>query len=281
MQIFKEIRALKAFLKEKKSQNQSIGFVPTMGALHRGHLNLVAESKKGNSITVCSIFVNPTQFNNPTDLEKYPRTPEHDAKLLEQGGCDILFLPETAEMYSGKSLIKFDFAGLDKILEGTFRPGHFSGVALVVSKFFNIVQPTRAYFGQKDFQQFKIISMLVRDLNFDLELICVPTTREVNGLALSSRNARLTKQDRAQATVLHQSLLFAHDSLAQKKKLSDIKPAIQKMFDDADVRLEYFELADQENLNLLDSVYPSNPAVLLVAAYVGEVRLIDNMLVEL
>ena len=280
MQIFKEIRALRAFLKEKKSQNQSIGFVPTMGALHNGHLQLISESKKANSVTVCSIFVNPTQFNSPGDLEKYPRTPEHDAKLLEQGGCDVLFLPESSEMYAHRNEVTFDFGRLDKILEGEFRPGHFSGVALVVSKFFNIVQPTRAYFGQKDFQQFKIVTLLVRDLNFDLELICVRTMREANGLARSSRNALLTEPGREQATVLHKSLLFAHDSLAQNKNLADIKLAVKKMFADAKVRLEYFELADQENLNLINSVSPSIPAVLLVAGYVGEVRLIDNMLVE-
>lgn len=280
MHIFKEIKALRAFLKEKKARHQTVGLVPTMGALHQGHLALIEASKKANSITVCSIFVNPAQFNNQADLDKYPRTPERDITMLEGAGCDVVFIPEMQEVYTTPGRIKFDFGRLDKILEGEFRPGHFSGVGLIVSKLFNIVQPTRAYFGQKDFQQFRIVSQLVAELNFDLELVCAPTTREADGLALSSRNARLSADGRKQAQVLSQALFFACESVRHRKSLADIKATVKNMADAAGVRLEYFELADRENLNLLESVNVSVPSIFLIAGYVGEVRLIDNMLVE-
>src|SRR5690349_22407745 len=161
MEIFKEIAPLKAFLRAKKQAQQSIGLVPTMGALHNGHISLIETSKVANSLTVCSIFVNPAQFNNPSDLLKYPRTLDKDISLLEKVECDVIFCPDSAEMYPEPATIKFDFGQLDKVMEGKFRPGHFSGVALVVSKLFNIVEPDRAYFGQKDWQQFSIIRQMV------------------------------------------------------------------------------------------------------------------------
>ena len=208
MVIFKEIEPLKAFLDNKRGRDLSIGLVPTMGALHPGHLELVKASKKVNSLAVCSIFVNPTQFNNPSDLEKYPRSLDKDIELLNSVGCDVLFFPDKKEMYQKPSTIKFDFGQLDKVLEGEFRPGHFSGVALVVSKLFNIVNPTRAYFGQKDFQQFKIINRLVEELHFNIELICFPTLREADGLAMSSRNLRLTDDQRKTALIFFKSVPF-------------------------------------------------------------------------
>lgn len=281
MVIFKEIGPLSAYLHDKRLQGNSIGFVPTMGALHRGHLELVKASKKANSITVCSIFINPTQFNNPSDLAKYPRSAEHDIKGLESIGCDVLFHPEKEVMYQKPSTIRFDFGSLDKVFEGEFRPGHFSGVALVVSKLFNIVNPTRAYFGQKDFQQFKIISRLVEELNFNIELICFPTQREPDGLAMSSRNLRLNEDERRSALVFYRALSFAKSEVRKGTDLKMLKDKVREMCSqETGVRLEYFALADTENLNLLESVKLTTPSILLIAGFVGEIRLIDNMFVE-
>jgi len=280
MVIFKEIEPLKAFLDGKRAQGLSIGLVPTMGALHSGHLELIKASKKANSTTVCSIFVNPTQFNNPTDLEKYPRTAEQDIAALESVGCDVLFHPAREIMYQKPSNLKFDFGALDKILEGQFRPGHFSGVALVVSKLFNIVNPNRAYFGQKDFQQFKIVSQLAEELNYNIELICFPTLREPDGLAMSSRNLRLNKAERQTALVLQRALNFAKTELKKGIDLKSIKAKVREMCDkETNVKLEYFELANTENLNLIDDVKQADQSILLIAGFVGEIRLIDNMFV--
>ena len=280
MLIFKEIEPLRSFLYNKRAKDHSIGLVPTMGALHHGHLELVKASKKVNSLTVCSIFVNPTQFNNSSDLEKYPRSPDQDIELLNSVDCDVLFFPDKEGMYPKPSTIKFDFDMLDKVLEGEFRPGHFSGVALVVSKLFNIVNPTRAYFGQKDFQQFKIISRLVEELHFNTELICFPTLREADGLAMSSRNLRLNYDQRKTALVFYRALMFAKAELKKEKDLKFIKEQVTKMcLQENDVRLEYFELADVENLTLLENVKQANQSIVLIAGFVGEIRLIDNMFV--
>lgn len=278
MQIFREIAPLKAFLVEKRRLGQAIGLVPTMGALHQGHLSLVQRSKNENSITVCSIFVNPAQFNNPADLQKYPRTPETDIDLLKKAGCDALFIPEVAEMYNSVSLLKFDFGHLDKVMEGQFRPGHFSGVALVVSKLFHIVDPDHAYFGQKDWQQFAIIRQLVHELRFNLKLKSVPTLREPDGLAMSSRNMRLSPTQRTKATVLYQALQQASQSMKNGLSIDEVKKNLQSTIErDSEIKLEYFEVADSENLNLLNSVENVDRPILCIAAFVGEVRLIDNM----
>ena len=190
MEIFNEIAPLRAFLKEIRRSGKSIGLVPTMGALHHGHLALIQASKSANTVTVCTIYVNPTQFNNPADLLKYPRDFQKDAEMLEKVGCDAVFYPSDDEMYGTTSLIKFDFGPLNSVMEGKFRPGHFSGVALVVSKLFNIIGPDNAYFGQKDWQQFAIIQQVVRELKFDLHLHSVNTLRERDGLAILATNLR-------------------------------------------------------------------------------------------
>jgi len=278
MEIFKEIKSLKAFLSQK-SGSVSIGLVPTMGALHAGHLSLIEASKKENDLTICSIFVNPAQFNNPKDLEKYPRTLERDVEMLKRANCDVVFAPDAKEMYETEPTIKFEFGDLDKILEGKFRPGHFSGVALVVAKFFNLVKPTIAYFGQKDFQQFKIIERLVKELKFDLQLKPMPILREPDGLAMSSRNMRLSESERKKATVLFQSLTEAHKLIRNGTALSKVKEVVNLKCESIDgVKLDYFELANAENLKALESV--TDKAILLIAAYVGEVRLIDNLLLN-
>lgn len=277
MHVFREIGPLKAFLKEKNTQ-QSIGLVPTMGALHQGHISLLSASKSENDLTVCSIYVNPTQFNNPSDLEKYPRTLEADLNLLEKHGCDVVFAPSNTEMYEAPSSIKFDFGELDKVMEGQFRPGHFSGVALVVSKLFHIVAPNVAYFGQKDFQQFKVIEKLTSELKFDLKLRCMPILREEDGLAMSSRNQRLSSEQRKKSIVLYESLILAKEFLAKGQSLSSVKDQIKQKCEAVSVKLEYLELAEAKNLKLTENVTGEN--VLLIAGYVGEVRLIDNILLK-
>jgi pantoate--beta-alanine ligase len=281
MQIFKQITPLKAFLKGSKCNGKSIGLVPTMGALHLGHISLINASKQENHITVSSIFVNPVQFNNQNDLLKYPRTIEKDTSLLESAGCDVLFNPEEAEMYPEKATLKMNFGALDTSMEGKFRPDHFSGVALVVAKLFNIVEPDNAYFGQKDWQQFAIIHKLIRELNFGVRLHSIPTLREPDGLALSSRNLRLSIHQRPHANVFYEGLLHAKSRLKEGKPFSDIKAQIKSMVEYyPDVKLEYVELVDSENLNSLNNVGQSKNPILCIAGYIGEIRLIDNMLVD-
>ncbi|MEQ1585346.1 MAG: pantoate--beta-alanine ligase [Cyclobacteriaceae bacterium] len=278
MEIFKEIEPLKAFLRQEKIDARTIGFVPTMGALHRGHLSLIEASRLENARTVCSIYVNPTQFNNPSDLAKYPRTLDRDIELLGKTGCDVIFCPDNNAMYSSESQIKFDFGTLDKVMEGRFRPGHFSGVALVVSKLFHIVSPERAYFGQKDFQQFKIIEKLVDELKFDISLRCMPIEREPDGLAMSSRNTRLSAEQRKKAIIFYESLQEASELLKKGNSMKDVQQVIKSKCENSEVQLEYLELADKSNLTVLENVSGKSKAILLIAGYVGEVRLIDNIL---
>ncbi len=278
MEIFKEVEPIKAFLDFKRRNSvHSIGLVPTMGALHKGHLELIKSSKKENDLTVSTVYINPTQFNNPLDLEKYPRTFEQDVALLNQAGCDVLFFPSNEVMYSMANPIKIDFGELDKILEGKFRPGHFSGVGLVVSKLFNIIQPTKAYFGQKDYQQFQVISSLVEQLMFPVKLECVPTVREEDGLAMSSRNLRLTPEMRLKALILYKSLMFAKDLLLKGIEMTIVREKTIELFEHSQVKLEYIELASRKNLIPLNFVLDPKDSVLLISGYVGEVRLIDNI----
>lgn len=278
MQIFKEIQPLKLRLQQKKTQGFSVGLVPTMGALHEGHLALIHASKAVTGITVCSLYVNPTQFNNPADLEKYPRTIEKDIAMLESAGCDVLFAPETATMYERPSSITFDFGQLDKVLEGKFRPGHFSGVATVVSKLFHIVDPDHAFFGQKDFQQLQVITKLVEELKFNIQMHGVPIIREASGLAMSSRNQRLSEEEKKRALILHDSLLDARSKLLAGKPWSDIQKEITLRFKNEKIELEYFELVNRDDLTTSFN-NDLKKGVLLIAAYVGPVRLIDNMLI--
>ncbi|MBS1680993.1 MAG: pantoate--beta-alanine ligase [Bacteroidetes bacterium] len=276
MQIFKEIAPLRAFL-SKNSDSASLGFVPTMGALHAGHISLIKASRHENKFTACSIFVNPAQFNNANDLEKYPRTLDQDLEMLNKAGCDVVFVPEAMEMYETEPLIKFDFGELDKVLEGKFRPGHFSGVALVVSKLFHLIKPTVAYFGQKDFQQFKIIERLVNELKFDLKLKAMPILREADGLAMSSRNSRLNSKQRTDAVVFYRALTEARKLLKAGESISSAKETVAKICERVEsVKLEYFELAECNNLKAVENV--TDNTVLLIAGFVGETRLIDNLL---
>ncbi len=257
---------------------KTIGFVPTMGALHQGHLDLVKNSKKECDITVVSIFVNPTQFNNPEDFAKYPITLEQDLKKLEDEGTDFAFLPETLSIYPEKPVLTLNFGELEHVLEGEFRPGHFNGVGIVVSKLFHTIKPDKAFFGQKDLQQVAVIKRLVRDLSFNLELVVVPTRREVDGLAMSSRNLRLNPVERAQALILYWSLTKAKDELLAGKPWLDVRNQIRQDFKETSLaRLEYFELVHPEHFTRFEAFEPDQKSSICVAAYLGSVRLIDNL----
>lgn len=277
MEIFKQIAPLKAFIGGIKRHGKSIGLVPTMGALHSGHLSLIEASKSQNPLTIATIYVNPTQFNNPVDLEKYPKTLEQDIRMLQDAGCDAVFCPDDDEMYGQPSLLKVEFGLMDKVMEGKFRPGHFSGVAVVVSKLFNIIQPDSAYFGQKDWQQFAIIRQLVDELKFNLTLKSVPIVREPDGLAMSSRNLRLNQTQRAHANIYFQALTWAKKELQKGTDLQVVKQGAKEMVDQTpEMRLEYLELADRKYLNILERDN-DNTGILCIAGYAGDVRLIDNM----
>jgi pantoate--beta-alanine ligase len=277
MHIFREIVPARAYLKHERSRNSSVGLVPTMGALHPGHLSLVEASKRENTITVCSVFLNPTQFNNPVDLANYPRTLDNDLRLLLEAGCDAVFCPSNDEMYDAASSITFDVGPVGEILEGEFRPGHFSGVVLVVSKLFNIVEPDRAYFGQKDFQQFTIIDRLVKDLRYGVSLVCAPIVREADGLAMSSRNMRLNAAERKRAATLYQCLLQTRKRLLAGEPFEQIRTEMKDFCARQSVMLEYLAIADREDLTLLNDVSGLHHKLLLIAARVGDIRLIDNL----
>jgi len=282
MQIFNEISSLKAFLAGQKKIGKSVGFVPTMGALHDGHLALVNESISSNDVTVSSIFVNPTQFNNPDDLRLYPRPLGLDVEKLEKVGCTVLFVPADGEMYPAKPAVSISVPSLDQRLEGAFRPGHFNGVALVVSKLLHIVEPDNAYFGQKDWQQFVIIRQLVEDLNFPVRLHAVPTFREPDGLALSSRNARLSRIERQKSPILFATLIGAKAMLENREPIEKVARWANEQFAGiAGVKLEYFEIVDSTTLEPISSIESSKSPIICTAAYVGEIRLIDNMFLDL
>jgi pantoate--beta-alanine ligase len=263
----------------KSLQNgKTIGFVPTMGALHEGHLDLVKTSKKNCDITVVSIFVNPTQFNNPEDFAKYPTSLEPDLKKLEEEGTDYVFLPDTSTIYPEKPVLTLNFGELEYVLEGEFRPGHFNGVGIVVSKLFHTIRPDKAFFGQKDLQQVAVIKRLVRDLSFNLELVIVPTRREIDGLAMSSRNLRLNPDERSQALILYSSLKKAKDELLAGKLWLDVHNQIIQDFNETPLaRLEYFELVHPEHFTQFETFDPVQKSSICVAAYLGSVRLIDNL----
>ena len=276
MEVFRESAETIRFLNEKRKNRQlSVHLVPTMGALHEGHFALIRAAQAKNSVLAASIFVNPTQFNNPDDFANYPRKDAEDLHNLEKLGTDVVFIPKVEEIYPSKPVISVSFGELGAKLEGYFRPGHFHGVALAVSKLFNIIQPNTAFFGQKDFQQFAVISQLVKDFSFPVKLECIPTVREADGLAMSSRNVRLNGEQRTDALILYQSLRHAEAQLKKGQKMATIKEEVKEKFISKNAVLEYIELADWE-LNTRE-VY-SSPSVLLIAGVIGEVRLIDNII---
>lgn len=251
-----------------------------MGALHKGHLSLVSSSKSSSDITVVSIFVNPTQFNNPVDLDKYPRTLERDLELLEKAGVDYVFVPEVKEMYPQQTELKFDFGPLETTMEGQFRSGHFNGVGIIVSKLFHIIHPSHVYFGQKDLQQVAIVKKLVRDLSFDMKVIVVPTKREEDGLAMSSRNSLLSRNERNLAPIIYRSLSLAKDELLRGVKWFEVKKQIEDLYHaEPDIRLEYFELVKSDSMEIVSALDKQGSYSICTASYIGEVRLIDNLTV--
>lgn len=261
-----------------RNRNKTIGLVPTMGALHQGHLELVKIAKQYSDIVVVSIFINPTQFNNQEDFEKYPKTLDKDLELLDKSGVDYLFLPDTMEIYPSKPMLSLDFGHLDKILEGSFRPGHFNGVGIVVSKLLNIVKPHHAYFGQKDLQQVAIIKRLVLDLSFDVRINVVPTVREEDGMALSSRNLRLDSESRQSARIISKALFLAKSELLDGRPWLSIRKKINQMFEsEPKAKLEYFELVTSDSFYVLKDIGEEKNVSICTAAYFGDVRLIDNI----
>ena len=278
MQIVHDILTMRRVVSELKIQRKSTGFVATMGALHNGHLALIDASKAKDDVTICSIFINPTQFNNPSGLKDYPRETENDIQLLEKAGCDIVFIPSESEMYQNKYVLNFDFGYLEEIMEGQFRPGHFKGVGLVVSKLFNIVEPDRAYFGRKDLQQLILIQTMTRELLFDVEIIPVATVREGNGVAMSSRNKLLSEKELETAADLYNSMKSAQAKLIGGISVGQAADETRSFFQDqSPIELEYFEIVDIDTLERIDKIVDESKVVLCIAGYLGKVRLIDNM----
>ena len=271
------ISETRAVVEKQTSEGKTIGFVPTMGALHEGHLKLIRQAASENDFVAVSIFVNPIQFNNPEDLEKYPRTLEEDLLKLEGTGCNLVFAPSAQEMYPEPDLTEFDFGDLDKVMEGKFRPGHFRGVAVVVKKLFEIVTPHKAYFGEKDFQQLAIIKKMVSMLKMPVEIVPCPIVREADGLAMSSRNARLTLDERIEAPAIYKALLSV------KENYSWFIPAGVKQLVTGEIqenqffRVEYAEVVDTQTLQPFEDWHDAEHAVICVAAFIGNVRLIDNI----
>ena len=253
-----------------------IGFVPTMGALHHGHLSLVMRSKRENEVTVVSIFVNPTQFNDSRDLEKYPRTLDADINLLSQVGCDIVFAPTVDEMYPEKDTRIFNFGTLETVMEGRHRPGHFNGVAQIVSKLFDAVQPHIAYFGEKDFQQLAIIREMVKQLNYTITIAGCPIVRESSGLALSSRNMLLSAEEHKKAPIIYQILSESCIFVAQKQP-HEVRNWVLNKFQNTGLDVEYFEIVDGYSLQPVSSWNESDYIVGCIALFCGKIRLIDNI----
>lgn len=281
MEVIKTITALRSELAKHRLKGSKIGLVPTMGALHNGHLALVNASKNECEITVVSIFVNPAQFNNAEDLEKYPQTHKEDIQLLTAQACDILFLPSVQEIYPNPHDISISFGALENNLEGSFRPGHFQGVGLVVSKLFNICQPDYAFFGQKDLQQFFVINKLIDQLSFPIELKMVETSREENGLAMSSRNMRLSEHEKSEASLINRSLSIAREQLLEGVSIQTVIENAKELFATNDrLTLEYFEIVETDNFSSITKVTNPKKTAICVAAYIGKVRLIDNLLLN-
>ncbi len=278
MVVFTEKEKLSPFIENLKKEGKTVGFIPTMGALHEGHLSLAKESIANNNLTVVSIFVNPTQFNNPEDLEKYPRTEEKDIELLTAIGVDYVYLPTVADLYEeGEVAKKYDFGGIENVMEGTFRPGHFDGVATVVSKLLRAVQPTRAYFGEKDFQQIRIVQEMVKQEKIETEIVPMPIFRAENGLALSSRNMRLTPENLEAAPFIYQVLKEAVALKDEEKTPAQVKTYVEETFAQSPFELEYFEITDEEKLQPIDTFNPEIKARGFIVAYAGDIRLIDNI----
>ena len=277
MKIVKGIKELKGYLVDSKRDGKRVGLVPTMGVLHKGHLSLVERCVRENDICVVSVFVNPTQFNDKHDLETYPRTLEADCALLESAGCDFVFAPSVEEMYPEPDTRTFDFGTVMQVMEGARRPGHFNGVAQVVSKLFYIVEPDNAYFGEKDFQQIAVIRAMVKQLQIPVQINACPIVREADGLALSSRNTRLTPALRQKAPLIARTLQESKRLAATKSVQEVIDYVVNTLNAEPDLEVEYYEIVDGDSLVSIRDWKDTTYAVGCVTVYCGEVRLIDNI----
>lgn len=280
MLVIHKISKIEQLIAEQRQIGKTIGFVPTMGALHQGHISLIELSKQQTTFTVCSIFVNPTQFNNNADLTHYPRTPEADIKLLEAAGCDVLYMPEVSDVYPENDTRKFDFGYLDNILEGATRPGHFNGVGQVVSILLEGVKPDKAYFGSKDYQQVMVVKSLVKQLNLHVDIIPCPILREPDGLAMSSRNVRLNEQERLEAAAIPEMMKLGNQILKLYGIAETKKYIISVVATIPNMKLDYYEVCDAETLEAISEIKPNQKAISLIAVFVGNIRLIDNWMVN-
>ncbi len=277
MEIIETVYALDRFLQPFRDEGKSIGLVPTMGSLHEGHVALVKQCVGANDVSVVSVFVNPTQFNDKEDFRLYPRNSEADCKLLESLGVTVAFVPSVDEMYPEPDTRVFDFGMLDKVMEGRFRPGHFNGVAQIVSKLFYAVKPSRAYFGEKDFQQLAIVRDMVRQLAIPVEIVGVPIVREESGLALSSRNLRLSDEQRQRAAEIYRSLRLSTDFVGKKSIRETIDFVTNRINQIEGLRVEYFNIVDGNTLQSVSDWNDSAYIVGCIAVFCGDVRLIDNI----
>ena len=281
MNIFKTKKEIKSYLTAQNQQNKTIGFIPTMGALHKGHLSLIQEAKKKNDLVVVSIFINPTQFNNTSDFAKYPKTIENDTQLLNRVFCDVLFLPSADEIYNNNiASEKFDFEGLENQMEGKFRQGHFDGVATVVKAFFEIINPDIAYFGQKDFQQLQIIKKMVKKYHLNTKIKGCPIFREADGLAMSSRNVRLSKEHRTAAPFIYKTLKEVRDKFNVKNATKATEWVENEFKKNTFLELEYFTIADEKTLESAESNESDKKYRAFIAVFAGEIRLIDNIQIQ-
>ena len=279
MLIINKISELSVYLEKYRSQKKKIGFVPTMGALHKGHISLVNRAKKENDIVVVSIFVNPTQFNNPEDLKNYPRTPKEDEKMLRENNVDIIFSPIVEEIYNPDTIKKnvLELGQIADVMEGIHRPGHFVGVVQIVSKLFEIVKPQKAYFGEKDFQQLAVIRLMVNKIHFPVEIIACPTVREKSGLAMSSRNLKLSKKGLQDAVEISKTLFYVKENW-KKFNPADIKErAIEMIESSGKLKVEYVEISEEESLQPINDWNPKKHFRCFAAVYCEDIRLIDNI----
>lgn len=277
MKVLKSKKTLIDYIERQREMGKKIGFAPTMGALHQGHLSLYKAAKKENDEVISSIFVNPTQFNNPDDFQKYPKTLEKDIELLEKAGVDAVYVPNVDEMYpDGLNSKKYDFDGLENEMEGKYRPGHFDGVGTIVEELFRQVQPHNAYFGEKDYQQLAIIKKMVEKTKLPVKIHGVTTLREEDGLAMSSRNVRLTETQRKEATIIYETLTKVKEWF-KVISLEEIKQRVTDIFRNSNFELEYFVIADEKTLKEANAIDEDKKYRAFIVAYAGEVRLIDNM----
>lgn len=279
MILFKLASQLHQYIHQQKTQGKTIGFVPTMGALHQGHISLVEKSKTNCDITVCSIFVNPTQFNDAKDFEKYPITIEQDIYMLEMAKCDVLFLPSVEEIYPSKTdkNKQYNLGFIETVFEGAYRPGHFNGVCMVVERLLNIVTPSKLFLGQKDYQQCIVLKKLIEIMNTEIDVVICPTTREENGLAMSSRNRRLSDKTKEKATTIYKSFIKIKQQINFSNSVELIDNAHQSLLANGFNKIDYLSLANAETLEPIEFWNGKTPLVILVAAFIDDVRLIDNM----